>query len=60
MLVNNVEDSEEEEPRFSTYSEEGMTKTNDEEETMPTSRKWEGNEMVGPIVRKNKPHHRLH
>jgi hypothetical protein len=39
MLVNNVEDSEEEEPRFSTYLEEGMTKTNDEEETMPTNKK---------------------
>jgi uncharacterized membrane protein len=33
---------------------------NDEEEPVPISRKWEGNEMVGPIVRKSKPHHKLH
>jgi hypothetical protein len=37
-----------------------MIKKNDGEETMPTSRKWEGNEMVGPIIRKIKPHHKLH
>ncbi len=39
MQANNVKDSEEEEPRFSTYPKEGMTKKKDEEETMPTSRK---------------------
>jgi hypothetical protein len=38
-LANNVEDGGEEEPRLSTYPEEGMTKTNDEEETTPTSKK---------------------
>jgi hypothetical protein len=39
MEANNVKDSEEEEPRFSTYPKEGMTKKNHEEETTPTSRK---------------------
>ncbi len=39
MLTNNVKDNEEEEPRFSTCLKERMTKTNDEEETMPSNRK---------------------
>jgi len=47
MLANSVVDAEEEEPRSSTYLEEGMIiEINDKEETMPINKECEGDEMM--------------
>jgi len=47
MLANSVVDDEEEEPRSSTYLEEGMIiEINDKEETMPINKECEGDEMM--------------
>jgi hypothetical protein len=46
VLMNNIVDSEEEEPCSPTCLGEGMTKRNDEKETMPTATKCSRNEIV--------------